>query len=120
MLAATSQSSRLVITVAILGQDIPSSHRLSLKALWVLGAMSEPVWEFEDDVGGWGSMDEALSRKLEGAWRDGLLEVSHTVDEDVEYDFNFKDMTQTRMQGTRSGTVRRIRSVLIVNPPQDC
>jgi hypothetical protein len=72
-----------------------------------------PMWQYEH--GGRWDMCPELVDKLELAFAAGGAEMTHTVDENVEYDYDLTEMSQLRYEGRRPGTERSIRRVLI-NP----
>ena len=69
-------------------------------------------WEFEESSKWW-PMDARLSSRLEMAYQHPLREITITVSEDITYDYDFEDMTQTRWEGSRSSTKRNIRRICL-------
>ena len=70
-----------------------------------------PMWQYEHD--GWWDMCPELVDKLELVFAAGGAEMTQTVDENVEYDYDLTEMSQIRYEGRRPGTDRSIRRVLI-------
>ena len=66
-------------------------------------------WQFEDD--GWWDMCPELNDKLELVFAAGGAELTHTVDENVEYDYDLTEMTQQRYEGRHPCKIRSIRRV---------
>ena len=72
-----------------------------------------PMWQYEHD--GWWDMCPELVDKLELVFAAGGAEMTQTVDENVEYDYDLTKMTQLRYElgyeGRRPCNMRSIRRI---------
>jgi hypothetical protein len=75
-----------------------------------LDGIETRTWEFED-AGSWAAMTDKACESLEGAFQSGWTEVTihDEHNEDTSWDYDLKELTQTRYWRRRTGKVRNIR-----------
>jgi len=80
----------------------------------------DAVWEYSDVVreyraeAVWRAMEAQWGLHLTHSWNAGRQEVNIAYDSEQEYDYNFRDMSQTSVSRGKRGRCRAIRVIIVV------